>query len=97
MGMLSLILPSLPLKKPQEEIILVRMREQDSWNLNSNHTPSEECLPADTPLVRDPITGNGIMDPDDFGSFFFQVYNENSLPGIALTPGNYSVSSCNKC
>ena len=40
---------------------------------------------ADTPVNRT------ALDPDDFGNFFFNAYNNNSVKGIALTPGNYQV------
>ena len=52
----------------------------------------EQFCASDTPVNRT-ANGNGALDPDDFGNFFASVYNNNSLLGISLTPGNYSVGS----
>ena len=50
----------------------------------------EFVLLADTPVGRQ-SNGNGALDPDDFGNFFQQAYFNNAVPGIFLTPGNYTV------
>ena len=52
----------------------------------------EQFCASDNPVNRT-ASGNGVLDPDDFGNFFASFYNNNNLPGISLTPGNYSVGS----
>lgn len=41
---------------------------------------------SDTPV------NSSYLDGDDFANFFQDNYNINSTKGIALTPGNYTVS-----